>query len=59
MFYVMLKQPIAGVRSQLFVFYNQSEAEEFASCLHSAHPGCATEEGTVGEATEVFEHWSF
>lgn len=59
MFYVRIKHPIAGVRSQLFVFSSEAEMSEFASCLHARYHAIETEEGQTGEPTEIFEGWSF
>jgi hypothetical protein len=59
MYYIHLIKPLPGIRSTIFIFHNQLEAEEFASSIHSKYPDAETEEGIVGEATEVFESWSF
>jgi hypothetical protein len=59
MYAVQIKTTHPGVRSSVFVFYNENEAYEFASCFHSKYPDAETVLSEVGEATEVFEHWSF
>ena len=59
MYYVRLLKPIPTIRSEIFVFYNELEAEEFQSCIHAQYPDAQTESGTVGEPTEIFESWSF
>lgn len=59
MWYVMLTATLPGIRSTVFVFHNENEAYEFQSCLHSRYPDAQTELGAVGEATEVFESWSY
>lgn len=59
MFYVKIKT-LPGIRADIFFFYTMEEASEFASCLHAKYGEAAeTEEGEAGQATDVFEHWSF
>lgn len=59
MFYVILREPVAGIRDTVFFFYSLMEAEEFASCLHNRYEGISTETGEAGRPTDVFEHWNF
>jgi hypothetical protein len=55
---VRLAKPLPGVRSEIFVFFSELEAEEFASCIHAKFDNAETESGIVGDPTEVFENWS-
>lgn len=59
MWYVRLTKPLPGVRSEIFVFYNEVEAQEFESSLWARNPRVETESGQVGEPQEVFPEWSF
>lgn len=59
MYAVVINTTHPGVRSSVFVFYNEAEAYEFQSCFHSKFPDAETTLSVAGEPTEVFESWSF
>lgn len=59
MYAVVIKTTHPKVRSLVFFFYSEGEAYEFQSCFHSKFPDAETELSVAGEATEVFEHWSW
>lgn len=59
MWVVTLTKPLPGVRATVFVFFTQAEADEFQSCVHASHQGAETALEEAGEATDVFESWSF
>ena len=59
MYVVVLNSPLPGIRSEVFVFYTDSEAFEVQPCIHSQYPDAETTLHKSGEPTEVFEHWSF
>ena len=56
---VTLKKSLPGVRHEVYVFTNMNEAEEFASCIHARFPDAETQLEYAGDASDVFEHWSF
>lgn len=61
MWIVRLSKPLPGIRSEVFEFWTDAEAHEFASCLHAFFPdqGLTTRVEQTGSATEVFPEWSF